>query len=97
LERSYLPGVETGFFSGVDFTFPLIGCVPLPGDATGDATGLAVGVAVAAGVAVDTGLTLLVPPLLVGDPVHAPRTAVAARIVLRTNDLLIFLLVPSLG
>jgi hypothetical protein len=68
------------------------------GDTDGDAAGLATGVAVAAGVAVAGGLTLLVPPLFVGEPVHAvPSAAVAARTELIMNDLLIFLLVPSLG
>jgi hypothetical protein len=93
-----LPGVETGFFSGVDFTLPFTGAIVLPGEATGDGdvAGVDAGVAVAIGVAVAVGLTLFVP-LLAGLLLQAPRAAVAARTELITNDLLIFLLVPSLG
>ena len=77
------------------------GVVVLPGDAAGDAegeaTGLATGEAVATGVAVAAGLPLFVTPLFAGELLHAPRTATAARTELITNDLLIFLLMPSLG
>jgi len=96
--EAYFPGVETGFFSGVDFTLPFTGAVVLPGEATGDGdvAGVDAGVAVATGVAVAVGLTLFVP-LLAGLLLQAPRAAVAARTELIINDLLIFLLVPSLG
>ena len=89
--RLYLPGVETGFFSGVCL-LTFTGAVVLPGEATGDGdvAGVVAGVAVATGVAVAVGLTLTVP-LLAGALLHAPRAAVAARTELIINDLLIFL------